>query len=95
MLRRNTLNNITLANQRRTPVYQAVITDLAITGNIPREDAEMLLGYKIPEYLKTPDGDIIGEYDDPELNEANKQEKNTKATASVAAALTRLDKEHV
>ena len=93
MLRRNTLNNITLANQRRTPVYQAVITDLAITGNIPREDAEMLLGYKIPEYLKAPNGDIIGEYDDPELNEANKQEKDNKATASVAAALTKLDKE--
>lgn len=93
MLRRNTLNNITLANQRRTPVYQAVITDLAITGNIPREDAEMLLGYKIPEYLKAPNGDIIGEYDDPKLNEANKQEKDNKATASVAAALTKLDKE--
>lgn len=93
MLRRNTLNNITLANQRRTPVYQAVITDLAITGNIPREDAEMLLGYKIPEYLKTPDEGIIGEYDDPKLNEANKQEKDNKATASVAAALTKLDKE--
>lgn len=59
MLRRNTLNNLTLGNQRRTQIYQAVITDLAITEYIKKEDAEMLLGYEIPGYLKTPDGRSI------------------------------------
>lgn len=56
---RNILNNMMMDNQRRNPLYQAIITDLAITGNIPREDAEMLLGYEIPNFLKTPDGATI------------------------------------
>lgn len=55
-LSRNTLNNMMLENKRKDPLYQAIITDLAITGNIDREDAEMLLGYKIPGFLHTPDG---------------------------------------
>lgn len=58
-LRRNTLNNLMMDNQRKNPLYQTLITDLAITGNISREDAEMLLGYKIPEFLKTPDGESL------------------------------------
>lgn len=59
MSRRNVLNNMVLGNIRRDKIYQAIITDLAITGNIPAEDAEMLLGYEIPGYLKTPDGQTI------------------------------------
>ena len=55
-LRRNTLNNLMMDNQRKNPLYQTIITDLAITGAIEREDAEMLLGYEIPGFLKTPDG---------------------------------------
>lgn len=55
-LSKNTLNNMMMDNQRRSPLYQTIITDLAITDNIDREDAEMLLGYKIPTFLKTPDG---------------------------------------
>ena len=55
-LRRNTLNNLMMDNQRKNPLYQTLITDLAITGAIEREDAEMLLGYEIPDFLKTPDG---------------------------------------
>lgn len=55
-LSKNTLNNMMMDNQRRSPLYQTIITDLAITDNIDREDAEMLLGYKIPAFLKTPDG---------------------------------------
>lgn len=55
-LRRNTLNNLMMDNQRKNPLYQTLITDLAITGAIEREDAEMLLGYEIPGFLKTPDG---------------------------------------
>lgn len=61
---RNTLNNMMLDNQRRNPLYQAIITDLAITGNLSREDAEMLLGYEIPDYLHTPDGKTIAQNDE-------------------------------
>ena len=64
MLHRNTLNNMILANQRKTPIYQAIITDLALTGNIDKEDAEMLLGYEIPKFLKAPDGSNIETYDE-------------------------------
>jgi len=56
---KNTLNNMMMDNQRRTPLYQTIITDLAITGNIDREDAEMLLGYEIPDFLHTPDGTTL------------------------------------
>ena len=56
MTRKNTLNNLQLGNSRKTQVYQAVITDLAIEGIIPLETAENLLGYEIPEYLHSPDG---------------------------------------
>ena len=60
---KNVLNNMIMENQRRNPLYQTIITDLAITGNIDRDDAEMLLGYEIPNYLKTPDGQTIDEED--------------------------------
>lgn len=65
-LRRNTLNNMTLDNIRKDRVYQAVITDLALTGNISKEDAESLLGYEIPEYLKSPAGDTISSWAAPD-----------------------------
>lgn len=56
---RNTLNNMMMSNNRKTQVYQTLITDLVISGNISKEDGEMLLGYEIPNYLKTPDGKTI------------------------------------
>lgn len=56
---KNTLNNMTLRNSRRTQQYQAVLTDLALAGVISREKAEMILGYEIPEYLQLPDGTNI------------------------------------
>lgn len=63
---RNILNNMMMDNQRKNPLYQTIITDLAITGNIDREDAEMLLGYKIPAFLHTPDGQSLeDETEDP------------------------------
>lgn len=63
---RNILNNMMMENQRRNPLYQTIITDLAITGNIDREDAEMLLGYEIPAFLHTPDGQSFeDESEDP------------------------------
>jgi hypothetical protein len=63
--RRNILNNMMMDNCRKDKVYQAIITDLALTGVIKLEDAEMLLCYKIPDFLKLYDGrsvaDIRGE----------------------------------
>lgn len=63
---RNILNNMMMDNQRKNPLYQTIITDLAITGNIDREDAEMLLGYEIPSFLHTPDGQSIEEVPEDE-----------------------------
>lgn len=83
---RNTLNNMTLDNIRKDRIYQAVITDLALTGNISRSDAEMLLGYEIPEYLKSPEGDTIsswnnGDDDDEEETDTTTNSKSTSAAA--------------
>lgn len=61
---RNILNNMMMDNQRKNPLYQTIITDLAITGNMDREDAEMLLGYKIPAFLHTPDGQSLEDEED-------------------------------
>lgn len=74
---RNILNNMMMDNQRKNPLYQTIITDLAITGNIDKEDAEMLLGYEIPSFLHTPDGHSIKEVpgnedDEPEEDEDDK-----------------------
>ena len=80
-LRRNTLNNLMMDNQRKNPLYQTIITDLAITGAIEREDAEMLLGYEIPGFLKTPDGKSLtakpveDEESDDEDEESDDEEK--------------------
>lgn len=54
MERRNTLNNIILGNKRKDPVYQAVMTDLALAGVVDVKVAEALLGYRLPSYLKLP-----------------------------------------
>lgn len=59
MSRKNTLNNVTMENIRKTQVYQAVITDLAIEGAIALDAAERLLGYEIPEYLHGPTGKCV------------------------------------
>ena len=61
VVRKNLHTNITLENARRDRVYQAVITDLAITGIVPRDKAEMLLGYTIPDFLHTPDNKTIAD----------------------------------
>lgn len=58
---RNTLNNMMMSNNRKTQIYQTLITDLVISGNISKEDGEMLLGYEIPNYLKTPDGRTLSD----------------------------------
>ena len=71
---RNILNNMMMDNQRKNPLYQTIITDLAITGNIDREDAEMLLGYKIPSFLHTPDGQSIEEVPEDEDEDEDEDE---------------------
>lgn len=78
---RNILNNMMMDNQRKNPLYQTIITDLAITGNIDREDAEMLLGYEIPSFLHTPDGHSIKEVpgnedDEPEEAEDESEDES-------------------
>ena len=55
-MRRNTLNNMIMETIRGTQAYQAVMTDLALEGIIPLGTAESLLGYEIPEYLRSPSG---------------------------------------
>jgi uncharacterized low-complexity protein len=64
---KNILNNMVMDNKRRDPLYQTIITDLALAGCIRLEAAEMLLGYKIPSYLKAPDGTTVAT-----LSEKNK-----------------------
>lgn len=74
---RNILNNMMMDNQRKNPLYQTIITDLAITGNIDREDAEMLLGYKIPAFLHTPDGQSLeDETEDPVNDEEDSDDED-------------------
>lgn len=75
---RNILNNMMMDNQRKNPLYQTIITDLAITGNIDMEDAEMLLGYKIPAFLHTPDGQSLeDETEDPVDDEEDSDDEDT------------------
>lgn len=74
---RNILNNMMMDNQRKNPLYQTIITDLAITGNIDREDAEMLLGYKIPSFLHTPDGQSIEEVPEDEDEDESEDESES------------------
>ena len=67
-MRKNTLNNVTLDNIRRTQAYQAVMTDLAIEKVVPLETAERLLGYEIPEYLHSPGGRHVERAADESMN---------------------------
>lgn len=53
-MRKIKLNNITLDNQRKSPLYQAVIIDLRNAGVIDKTVAAGLLGEDIPDYLKLP-----------------------------------------
>ena len=76
---RNILNNMMMDNQRKNPLYQTIITDLAITGNIDREDAEMLLGYEIPSFLHTPDGQSIKEVPEDEDEDEDEDESESES----------------
>ena len=83
---RNILNNMMMDNQRKNPLYQTIITDLAITGTMKREDAEMLLGYEIPDYLFLYDGrSIAGKADTPSTKPAENKRPAKKQEQPVAA----------
>ena len=85
MLKRNLLNNMAIQNHRKSPLYQAVITDLAIEGVIARDKAEAILGYEIPSSLRGPTGKTLEE------KGAAPAEKPKKAASSAAAADEELD----
>lgn len=90
-VRKNVLNNMIMNNHRKNPVYQTLVTDLAILGVIRREDAENLLGYKIPAFLQTPDGQYLEPdegYDKPPVKESTdeKEPTATKATGAKSAS---------
>lgn len=53
-LRKITVNNMSMDNQRKTPMYQAIIIDLCNAGVIDPKVAEGLLGEKVPEYIRLP-----------------------------------------
>ena len=54
--RKSTLNNMSIQNYRRNPLYQALVTDLCLEGIIPKGTAEGILGYEIPAGMKSPTG---------------------------------------
>ena len=39
---------MSIQNYRKSPLYQAVVTDLCLEGIIPKDKAEAILGYAIP-----------------------------------------------
>ena len=79
MVRRKNLHtNITMENSRRDRVYQAVITDLTIAGIIPRDKAEMLLGYTIPDFLHTPDNKTVADLQKKQENKLDALKQVTK-----------------
>lgn len=50
------LNNKTMRNIRRDPVYQCLVLDLTMLGAMSKEDCEMLLGAGMPSGLVLPNG---------------------------------------
>jgi hypothetical protein len=54
-MRKARLNNLSMSYQRREPVYEAVLTDLALMGIITREQCEALTGTKIGETTRLPE----------------------------------------
>lgn len=55
-MRKCFLNNRVMDAQRKDPMYQTIIVDLANCGAIDKDVAEGLLSYHIPEHLQLPRG---------------------------------------
>lgn len=49
------MNNLKLRFQRTEMIYEAVMTDLALMGAIPKNVCEALTGHVIPEGIELPD----------------------------------------
>ena len=54
MIKKVTLNNMQMDVQRRSPIYQTLLIDLVLAGEVDKSVAEKLLGCEIPDYLKLP-----------------------------------------
>ena len=76
--RKSTLNNMSIQNYRRSPLYQALVTDLCLEGIIPKEKAEAILGYEIPLTMKSPTGKTL------EAQEAQERKPQAKKKDSQA-----------
>ena len=73
--RKSNLNNMSIQNYRKSPLYQAVVTDLCLEGIIPKDKAEAILGYAIPSSMKGPTGRTL------EAEAAKPQSKKKEAAA--------------
>ena len=84
-MRRNILNNYTMENRRRDPMYATMLTDLALTGLVDKAKAEQLLGYAIPGCLRLPswytDADTAATI---KASAATTTDTNTNANANAA-----------
>lgn len=69
-----TLNNKSIRNLRKEKVYQAVIIDLALTGSIKKENAELLLGGAIPLNIRLPDGTRHADDDEGDIDDESRAE---------------------
>lgn len=96
MKRHCILTNANLRQLRTDRVYQALVIDLMLYGYIEQDDAESLLGYKIPDYVKGPDGQSLGDINAQTkikkladaINKAAKAEGSKKADTSKKAEST-------
>lgn len=50
------LNNKSMRNIRKDPVYQGLLMDLAMLGVVSQKDCEMLLGCGVPQNINLPNG---------------------------------------
>lgn len=53
-LKKITVNNVAMENQRKSPLYQTIIVDLCNAGAIDASIAAGLLGEEVPDYLHLP-----------------------------------------
>ena len=72
--RKSNLNNMSIQNHRKNPLYQAIMTDLCLEGIIPKDKAEAILGYEIPPGMKSPTGKTL-EAEEPGKKPSKKKEE--------------------
>ena len=72
--RKSNLNNMSIQNYRKNPLYQAIVTDLCLEGIIPKDKAEAILGYEIPASMRGPTGKTL-EAEEPGKKPSKKKEE--------------------